>query len=141
MEVSLNTGGCSNVGITYTSVCPPACLSVRLPVCLSVCLPVCLSACLPIGLPACLSACLREIINDCLINKRAHLLILQIYDSGIAVADQYSSFKLRNGDCGPKKSCASPLLINTENGTANFRLRRKYRFLGRQIWILLTQIS
>ncbi len=82
------------------------CLPVRLCVCPSTGLPVGFSACPPVGLSACLSVqqpayrfvclsiwplpvCLHEIINDCWINNRAHLLILQIYNCRIAVADQH----------------------------------------------------
>jgi hypothetical protein len=75
----------------------PACQFVCLPVYLSsTCLlPVCylpawLHACLPGCLFACLSARLHKIIDDCRINNCAHLLLLQIHDCGIAVADQHS---------------------------------------------------
>ncbi len=114
-------------------VCQPACrfacLSFCLPACLSICLPVCLSACLPPTCPlpscllhaclpaclfACLSACLHELIDDCRIKNHAHILILQIHDCGIAVADQHSLKRFRIAIADFKKSCAFSPLSNIQ---------------------------
>jgi hypothetical protein len=69
----------------FPFACLPACRFVCLSVCPPACLPKLTSTRLPAcPLPACLSAFLCEIIDDFQINNRAHLLILQKHDCGVA---------------------------------------------------------
>ncbi len=126
LSVCLSVGlfGCPSVCLY---VCSPACLSV---ICLFVCplscqsiiMSSCLSACLPASLsttclPACisapivyLSACLPAIIDDCRINNRAHLLILQrrspIAEYHIWKNCGSVALKLRTWSCGLRKKDA-----------------------------------
>jgi hypothetical protein len=86
----------------------PANLPVGLPASLSVCLSVCPPTYLhPVHyLSACLPVCLHEIIDDCWINNRAHLLILQIkggHPQFKSAPLQYCGQPNRLRNCGPSK--------------------------------------